>query len=362
MKKTFLIFIISILTFSCFGQTNKSKKTKSKSLLDSIIYITKTNSIYKNDVDWSKLEKKVYDKFVDSESIVSIIEPTQYLLGELGDYHGFLVLNGKQYWTKKKKVRNVDYDYNSKNYKEKQDKIVSMLLNKKEIETKIIYDSIAYIEIPFLLNNQGIDSINLDYTIKLRTAICDLSKRKPKGYIIDLRRNLGGTVYPMISGMGELLQNRDLGGTTKEGKKYDDKWVLKNGNFHFGENSLSNIPEIKCNIFTDDIPIVVLIGRYTASSGEVVASALKGQNNIKLIGEQTAGYSTTNSWFYIADDISLNPSISFYMSEDKTVHKDGIFPDIEIIENLNMEDLLSGKVMNEAIKWISTGYNNVYKK
>ena len=354
--------MISILTFNCSGQINQSKKTESKRALDSIISITKVHSIYKNDVDWSKLEKQVYDKFIDSDSIISIIEPTQYLLGELGDYHGFLVLNGKQYWTKNKKIRNVNYDYKSKAHKEKQDKIVSMLIDKKEIITKIISDSIAYIEVPFFLNNQGIDSINLNYTLKLRKAICDLSKINPKGYIIDLRRNLGGTVYPMISGMGELLQTFDLGGTTIDNINYDDKWTLKEGNFYFGKNSLSNIPEIECHISTDNIPIVVLIGRYTASSGEVVASSLKGQNNIKLIGEQTAGYTTTNSWFSISNNISLNPSVSFYMSEDKTIHKDGVYPDIDIIENLNVEDLLSGKVMNEAIKWISTGYSNVYKK
>jgi len=362
MKKNLLLLIVFTLTFGCYGQINPSNKTESKRVLDSIISITKTHSIYKNDVDWTKLEKQVYDRFIDSGSIISILEPTQYLLGELGDYHGFLVLNGKQYWTKNKKTRNVNYDYKSKIHKKKQDKIVSMLIDQKKIITKIISDSIAYIEVPFFLNNQGIDSINSNYTLKLRKAICNLSKTNPKGYIIDLRRNLGGTVYLMISGMGELLQNFDLGGTTIDTKNYNDKWTLKEGNFHFGKNSLSNIPEIKCHISIDNIPIVVLIGRYTASSGEVVATALKGQNNVKLIGEQTAGYTTTNSWFSISNNISLNPSISFYMSEDKTIHKDGVYPDIVINENLNVEDPLSGKVINEAIKWISTGYNNAGKK
>ncbi len=362
MKKQFLILIISILTFSCFGQINESKRTESKRILDSIIITAKIHSIYRNDVNWPKLEERVYAKFNDSDSINSVINPIQYLLGELGDYHGFLVINGKQYWTNTKKTRSVNYDYNSIKHKEKQDRIVSMLIENKEVKTKVILDSIAYVEIPFFLNNQGIDSINNNYVMKLRKAICDLSKINPKGYIIDLRRNLGGTVYPMISGIGELLQNLELGGTTIDNKNYEEKWELKNGNFFFGENSLSNIPEIECQISTENTPIVILIGRYTASSGEVVASALKGQKNIKLIGEQTAGYTTTNSWFSIYNNVSLNPSVSFYMSKDKTVHKDGVFPDIEVNESLNVDNMFSGKVMNKAIEWISTGYNKVYKK
>ena len=362
MKKQALLLLILIFTISSYGQIKHTTENSPKNILDSIIAITKKESIYRSAVDWSKLEKKVYAIFIDSDTITSIIKPTQYILSEIGDYHGFLVLNGKQYGVEKKKIRSVTYDYTIEGYKEKRDKIISMLIEKKEIEARLINDAIAYIEIPFLINNFGIDSINLNYTLKLRKAIRNLSKKKPKGYIIDLRRNLGGSVHPMISGIGALFNNKNLGGTTKDGKTYDSTWTLKNGNFYFGANSLSNIPEITSVISTEGVPIVVLLGRYTASSGEIVAAALKGQYNVKLIGEQTAGYSTTNGWYPVGNTISINPSISFYMSEDKTIHKDGILPDIELIEDLNLDDLFSGDAMNEAIKWIRTGFKNIDNK
>jgi|GEM_PF-6506336 len=58
--KTYLSFlIISTVSFSSSGQINQSKKTEPESVLDSIISIAKTQSISKNAVDWSALEKKI---------------------------------------------------------------------------------------------------------------------------------------------------------------------------------------------------------------------------------------------------------------------------------------------------------------
>ncbi|MBL4655948.1 MAG: hypothetical protein JKY33_09020 [Bacteroidia bacterium] len=46
------------------------------------------------------------------------------------------------------------------------------------------------------------------------------------------------------------------------------------------------------------------------------------------------------------------------MSKNKTVHYDGIIPDIEIIEELNPNDLTKGQIFKKAKDWINTGHNN----
>ena len=80
-------------------------------MLDSIISIVKTHSIYKNDVDWSILEKNIYKTFVDSDSNSSTMEPVKYFFTKIGDFHGFVnyISRIQIFWFKKK--RNVPYLY-----------------------------------------------------------------------------------------------------------------------------------------------------------------------------------------------------------------------------------------------------------
>ncbi|OUS01078.1 hypothetical protein A9Q86_10065 [Flavobacteriales bacterium 33_180_T64] len=355
MKKHLLILIISTQWFSCSGQINQSYKTESERVLDSIISIAKTQSIYKDNIDWSILEKNTFERLQNTDSISSIIEPVQFLLTELGDFHGFFTVIDKQYKAKGKKKRNVSYDYLSQKYQDKMMAIYQKSKQSTEINGKILKDLIAYIEIPMIENYQGNQELNIEYTFKIRRKICELEKYSPKGYIIDLRSNLGGTALPMLSGLGELFNNAEIGGATKDGKSFSSKWSIKEGNAIMGKDSIPNLPKTNCNcdITKTNKKVAVLVGRYTSSSGELVASSLKSQKNVKLFGEQTMGWSTINGWFLVASNVAFNPAVSYYMSIDKTTHIDGVIPDISIAENFDYENPTNGNVIEKVIKWIN---------
>ncbi|MEX0275049.1 MAG: S41 family peptidase, partial [Flavobacteriaceae bacterium] len=228
-------------------------------------------------------------------------------------------------------------------------------LKSTDIFTTMIDGSVGYIQIPMILNYSGNDSITIAHTLKIRNQLCALEQQGPKGYIIDLRANIGGSFYPMFAGLGELFPNMHLGGDTKNGKEYYSEWTLQNGNLYNNDYAVPNMPALKCGIELGTRRVAVLVGRFTASSGEALASGLRGQNNIRLIGEQTSGASTTNSFRYISDDVQFNPAVAYYMSKDGTVHTDGIIPDQVIVEEYNMDHVLEGKTITEATKWIQYG-------
>ena len=39
--------------------------------------------------------------------------------------------------------------------------------------------------------------------------------------------NLGGTASPMLSGLGELFNNPEIDGETKDGKHFSSKWGIR---------------------------------------------------------------------------------------------------------------------------------------
>ncbi len=353
MKTILTILSVTIFLTSCKNnaQNNKSlnaeKATQKDVLLDTLISLAKNNSYYSSKVDWTELEKEMIVISKKQDTIDKLGKPAELMFKRLGDFHGMLMYDYK-----------VAFNNRSENSGPPNDSIYRTIGATKinspySINSKIIVNSdIAYIEI---LGTGVMQGEQINYAIaEIREAICDLKKKKPKGWIIDLRCNIGGNMNPMMEGLAELIPNADLGGDTKDGINFNSKWSFEEGNFYQNRNSFYKT-DLKCRNLIDDSRIAVLISKYTASAGEVVASSLKGQKNVRVIGQKTSGLSSTNGWFVLSDKWVFAPMTAYYMSKDKSVHYDGIIPDIEIQEDLDVNNLLTGKIVDRAVKWIEMG-------
>ncbi len=350
--------IITILTLIIFftgcknnAQENKSLNTEKVEqadvLLDTLISLAKANSYYSSKVDWTELEKEMITISKKQDTIDKLGKPAELMFKRLGDYHGMLMYDYR-----------VAFNHRLESNGPPNDSIYKSIGATKinlpySVNSKIIQDNnIAYIEIlatGVMQGKQIGDAIN-----EIRNVICELKSEKPQGWIIDLRCNIGGNMNPMLAGLAELIPNANLGGDTKDGTNFYSRWSFKDGNFY--ENGNSNYKtDLQCADFKNSSRIAVLTSKYTASAGEVVASSLKGQDNIKIIGQKTSGLSSTNGWFVLSDKWVFAPMTAYYMSRDKTVHNNGIIPDISIQENLDLNNLLSGKIIDRAIQWIQLG-------
>ena len=353
MKTLLTILSLTIFLISCKSNAQESKssdieKTKQADvLLDTLISLAKDNSFYSSKVDWAALEKEMIVISKEQDTIDKLGKPAELMFKRLGDFHGMLMYDYK-----------VAFNHRSENNGPPNDSTYKTIGATKinspySVHSRIIVNSnIAYIEILGTGVMQGVQIT--DAIDEIRQTICDLKKKNPKGWIIDLRCNIGGNMNPMMEGLAELIPNADLGGDTKDGTNFYSKWSFEKGNFNQNGNSYYKT-DLKCGNLIDDSRIAVLTSKYTASAGEVVASSLKGQENIKVIGHKTSGLSSTNGWFVLSDKWIFAPMTAYYMSKDKSVHHDGIIPDIEIQEDLDLDNLLTGKIIDSAVKWIKMG-------
>jgi len=342
MKSKFICILILFALINCL---NAQEKLNNEQLLDSILFLAKENSVYKNKVDWNTITQKVKASLdLKDTTPNALAKPTQLLLTELNDFHGSLLINGQRYMGSAKNDDTLSYKPNQ----EISSTLYHESLSGYKVETEMLTKNIGYIVIPTI--NIGGDQNAIDLATKtIRDSICKLLSKNPKKLIIDLRTNIGGNMYPMLSGLGVLFPEMKLGGDSKDGESFYSDWEIKEGNFYMWGNQMTSIP-LNCECKNKVRKYVVLTSRYTTSSGETVASSLKGQENITLVGERTAGYSSTNSWYQISEEILFSPAIAYYMSIDKTFHKNGIVPDIEFIEELDLLEPKSGKVMQKAIE------------
>ena len=82
---------------------------------------------------------------------------------------------------------------------------------------------------------------------------------------------------------------------------------------------------------SDDIAVVVLVDRGSASASEIVAGALQDRHRATLVGETTFGKGTVQQWIELQDNGALKLTIAKWLTPDKRwIHRVGIIPDVAV--------------------------------
>lgn len=175
---------------------------------------------------------------------------------------------------------------------------------------KALAGGVGYLLLP------GCASLEADelraYAAATRTAIRDVEKGAGgpmKGWIVDLRLNGGGNVWPMLIGLRPLTGDGASASSVIRGQVRmrfgcdgDSGWL--SGPTDADRKEQLRIDPIEGDRLLPPVPVAVLIHSWTMSSGELVAVALRGRANTRFFGEPTAGL-TTSTFTATLDDGSL---------------------------------------------------------
>lgn len=334
MKKLVtLIFITSFCSVS-YGQFPAS--------VDSVYMFMKYNSILRKKVDWTQIDNTFKEQINTAKSLKDTMNCFVTVLEKLNDVHSQILLNNKYYG----------------NYPSFDDSTLAWLkpLNDKsisltnQIHTEIISDKIGYIRVPSVqvYDNNQINS----FAQSLADSIIILSKKVKKGFIIDLRLNGGGNIYPMLSGLSQFLGNQTIAYETDVNDSITRTWEIKNGNFVIGGYQTTNLISKPIKKYAS-IPIAIIIGPITKSSGSMTAIAFKARPSTIFIGEPTAdGYTTANGYFQFAPNLTFNFATNYVADRSMKTYKTFVSPDIFVYKGDNFDKLADDKKIQTAIKWL----------
>jgi carboxyl-terminal processing protease len=143
----------------------------------------------------------------------------------------------------------------------------------------------------------GSPATNLTYASAARNALRTFADHHVCLYIVDLRGNVGGNMYPMINGVEALLGKPPYGFWQPADGTPDAPWILKAGVF---QNE-----DVPVETAQSRAAVAVLIDRRTGSSGEDTAIAFEGRPNTRVFGENSAGLLTTNTEHALPDGALL---------------------------------------------------------
>ena len=180
------------------------------------------------------------------------------------------------------------------------------------------------------------DNTNEEWTAAINKLSLETNGGKNvSGLILDLRNNPGGYLTDAAFISSEFLKQGSVVVIEEEtGERRSSLYADRKGLFQ-------------------DVPLIVLINKGSASASEIVAGALRDHGRAKLLGEISFGKGTIQKAEDLGNGAGLHITIAKWLTpQGEWVNEVGLKPDIEVAvdEKDPSHDLQLEKAVSELIK------------
>ena len=304
------------------GEAKDTQHNERVKVVQEVLQIMQRHSLYRDKLDWQDLNP---DTLAQSGDITEVLRS---VLAQMGDNHSF--------WHVPKESSQKDNSVT---------RPTGHLLEQDG-------QSVGVLTIPGFVDSDAMSP--QEFSLAIQRCLSDLSSLKPTGWIIDLRGNWGGNMWPMLAGLSPFFENGDIG--YFDSGENRQAWFCRDGAIGFrDENGQEHVQQVEQlpNVSITSLaaaPVVVLINNETASSAEAVAIAFQKRPNTYFVGQPTAGLTSSNRSFPLSDGSTLELTVALFADRNGDTHKSGIQPDQEVQESSENP----GQVFSVAIQSLNS--------
>lgn len=306
-----------------------------QSFLERVIKTIRMRAMNSHLVDWDMAQKAAQEMCPGAKTTKDTYDAINYVLSLLQDNHSFLRDRSGR-GTRK---------HGTQERPRKQERVKRDALVVDDGKT------FGFIRIPSF---SGSELAAHKFAQGIQDEIRAAVDKQAVGWIVDLRGNGGGNMWPMLKGAGPLIgegvaghfcyprvsiawyyEGGSVGVINRSGKQKDDSAKIEN-----------LVPDHSHQ------PLVVLIDRNTASSGEAVAISFKGRPRSYFVGKATAGLATNNESIKLPDGATLLLTTSCESDRNGIRHFPDVKPDLEIIQGDIAYGAKDDPGILAAIEWL----------
>jgi len=319
-KKVLVSTLVWLLTISITAGAcgDMRGSTNPPVYLRSTLDLIQTRALRTSAVNWSSVRSKAAAMAAGARTTADTYPAINYALEQLGDNHSFLLgKDGKMVRASKSAQTNCSNPL---------PRVKSDVLLEKDGR------KFGFIAVSGFSGDNN-SKAAIDFARDIQSKLSSMSRARPAGWIVDLRGNTGGNMWPMLVGIGPLLGQGTLGSF-----KYAElavPWFYENGTAGvippIGKSANITLPGSLADL--PPAPVAVLIDRTTLSSGEAVAISFKGRPRTRFFGEHTGGLSTANETFKLPDGAGLYLTTSIEQDRKGESYPEGIEPDVSVKQN-----------------------------
>ena len=324
MKSVKLLFLLGL--FACAGCSSSSDEETAPApringevagLLNQAVNIMEENSINKNTIDWNAFRNQVLERGRSAQNISQADDALRLALTLLGDNHSFIrkpngsIISGA----------NINCPLSA-------------------LEAVNTPGNIGYVQLPSFSGDQ---QALIDFAEGIQQSIAAQDSPDILGWIVDLRNNTGGNMWPMLAGIGPIL-GEGIAGYFIDADNSRLTWSYSNGsavlNLQNNRVSVANPYEL----INPNPKVAVLLNKAVASSGEAIAVSFVGRANTMRFGGETCGLSSSNSGFDITNGYTLLLTTAYLADRNQNVFGVPIAPDTPATDET---------IIQEAINYLS---------
>lgn len=212
-----------------------------------------------------------------------------------------------------------------------------------------LIEGTACLSLPRLSRSHGGPLLARRYITAGSRQVGRLAAVHPRGWIVDLRENTGGSMWPMIAAVAGLLDRGVLGHfLLPDGRSR--AWCLKRRHVSLDRRPMARVhggPHRR-----DQTPLAILVSPRTASAGEAALVALQAQSPTRTFGTATAGMTTGNITHLLPDGTRLMISTCHYADSAGRLITGSIQPDEPADPGDPGDD---DNALRQALAWIAGG-------
>ena len=210
--------------------------------------------------------------------------------------------------------------------------------------------NIGYLHLPGNLG-AGNPEYRKAYTSTLQQLIRELDQSAIYGWIIDIRRNVGGSMWPMWAGIGSISGEGEIVSFVSPGERL--KAIYRDGRAFMEPGELADEVEDPYALKRSEPPVAVLTSPLTGSAGEFVAMGFCGRPQTRSFGERTAGVPTGNDSKFLSDGAVI--ALTAYLGVDRTgrVYDSSLLPDHPVQIDWSILGTDDDPVIQAAMQWLS---------
>jgi len=291
--------------------------------LEEALGIMQNNSLYRHSIDWDVIRTSAFEVAQRAQAPADTYGAIRYALVRLGDHHS-------QFWPPEKQVP-----------------VQKMTVDDSPPPRgKMLSAKLGFIAIEGFM---GFDREK--FATNIQHLIRELDAQNPCGWIVDLRENTGGSMWPMIAGLGPILGEGKAGSfVDSDGQKVD--WAYHSGQALLGGELQVEADGLAYQLKAVAPPVAVLTGPNTASSGEAIVVSFRGRANTRSFGGYTTGLSTANDGFPLSDGAVILLTTSVSADRTGQTYGDRIYPD-ELVEDVRkFTFIMDEAIPQSAIDWL----------
>lgn len=294
------------------------QESAGQTYLNQVIDIMRANAVTRNQVNWTNLESEVNQLASGIETISQSYPAITRALELINTNHSFLNSPGGSLIT-----------------------YPSNLTCRQTLEMDVPNDSsIGYIRVDAVVSVDAQEAQQI--ATDIQTRIAERDSPEVTKWVVDLRNNQGGNMWPMIAGLGPLFDNELLGHFI-DPDELTSSWGYRNGSSILNDRAVVTVS----NPYTLHNPlpqIAVLVSNRTASSGEATLIAFKKQLNARLFGTDSCGLSTANTPFTLSDRSTLFLTTAVMADREQEKYGDKVLVD---------QATAPEQTLAEAVDWLN---------